>query len=212
MDFFAYAPHYNYLNENKSKKLFAIKKDATIKNEKIVRKKIMNKKVDVLERSVLQPGKPFIREGEENIRAYVVQNGEVQSYIKNGDKKVKIAKYGPGTIIGELGLMVDTIPQLSYEATTTTTVVTVTRQDFQKRLARADKTIRTILDHAIKKLENYETKETKNALKSVEVDAKTELVMEGLLQSVPKDNQDEFRNALMPHIDGIIKEMKKYKK
>ncbi|MGH1457258.1 MAG: cyclic nucleotide-binding domain-containing protein [Alphaproteobacteria bacterium] len=172
----------------------------------------MNKKVDVLERSVLQPGKPFIREGEENIRAYVVQNGEVQSYIKNGDKKVKIAKYGPGTIIGELGLMVDTIPQLSYEATTTTTVVTVTRQDFQKRLARADKTIRTILDHAIKKLENYETKETKNALKSVEVDAKTELVMEGLLQSVPKDNQDEFRNALMPHIDGIIKEMKKYKK
>ncbi len=172
----------------------------------------MNKKIDVLERSVLQPGKPFIREGEENIRAYVIQNGEVQSFLKKENKKIQIAKYGPGTIIGELGLMVDTIPKLSYEATTTTTVITVTRQDFQKRLARADKTIRTILDHAIKKLENYETKETKTALKTAEVDKKTELVMEGLLHSVPKENQEEFRNALMPHIDGIIKEMKKFKK
>ncbi len=172
----------------------------------------MNKAVDILERNVLQPGKPFIREGEENIRAYVIQNGAVQSYIKKGDKKVTVATYGPGTIIGELGLMVDTTPKLNYEATQTTTVVTVTRQDFQKRIAHADKTIRTILDNAIKKLENYEKQENKTALKSAEIDSKTEKIMEGLLQTVPKDNQEEFRNAILPHIDGIIKGMKSLKK
>lgn len=170
----------------------------------------MNKQVDVLERSVLQPGKSFIREGEESARAYVIQNGEVHSFIKQGDHKIIVSKYGPGTIIGEVGLMVDLKSKLNYEATETTTVVTITRQDFQKRLTRADKTIRTILDHAIKKLENIENDELEQAVKNNQEDAKATQVIEGILENVPGEQQQEFKQAVLPHITGLIKEMKKY--
>ncbi len=170
----------------------------------------MNKNIDVLERSVLQPGKSFIKEGEDNVRAYVIQNGEVQSFVTKDEKKILVATYGPGTIIGELSLMVNTAPKLSYEATTTTTVITVTRQDFQKRLARSDKTIRTILDHAIKKLEIYEDKETNNAVKKSNIDKKAEKVVEALVQSITEEKQDEFKEDILPHIDGLIKALKKH--
>ena len=170
----------------------------------------MNKNIDVLERSVLQPGKSFIKEGEENIRAYVIQNGEVASFLQKDGEKIPIATYGPGPIIGELGLMVDTTPKLNYEATTTTTVITVTRQDFQKRLARSDKTIRTILDHAIKKLEQYEDKETSSALELSDVDKKAEKVVQALVQSLAQEDQEEFKNDILPHVNGLVKALKKH--
>ena len=93
----------------------------------------MAKGADVLERSCLPEGKIFIREGEENTRAYVIQTGEVSAFFTSEDgRKIEVDRYGPGTIIGEECLVVDTPAKLSYEVVETSTVITLTRQDFQK--------------------------------------------------------------------------------
>lgn len=170
----------------------------------------MTQAPDVLERSVIQPGRSFITQGEENTRAYVIQNGEVSSFLRAEDEKILIGTYGPGTIIGELDLMVTTSSPLSYEANTTTTVITVTRQDFQKRLARSDKTIKTILDHAIKKLDNYQFKEKESALQRLNIDSKTKRVVDALIQSVAEEKKEAFKEDIIPHINGIINVLKKY--
>lgn len=172
----------------------------------------MNGAPDVLERRVLQPGKAFIKAGEENSRAYVVQSGEVIAYTEDGNRKVEIDRYGPGTIIGESALLVDEEAKVSYEAVTNTTVVTITRQDFQKRLSRTDKSIRTILDHAVKKINYYENIEMIKALERAEIDDTALQLVRGLLSGLSEDKKTQYEHALLPHLNGLIKEIKNLKK
>ena len=164
-----------------------------------------------MERSVLQAGKVFITEGEENFKAYVVQNGQIRAFTMRNGERIDVNEYGAGSIIAEMSLLVDDPPVLSYEATTTTTVVVVTRQDFQKTLSRADKTIKTVLDHVIKKLHIYESGEITKALKKPEIDEKTTEVINSLLGGLSEDKKAEYQTALSPHINGLIKEIKKIK-
>lgn len=166
---------------------------------------------DVLERSALQAGKMFIREGEDNIRAYVVQDGEVAAYKKKGDRKIEVARFGPGTIIGELNLMIDDVSNLSYEATTLSTVVSITRQDFQKRLARADKSIATILEHAVDKIKYYENIETQKALANSEMDDLAMQLMQTFVNDLPIDKKAQYEDAMLPHLNSMIKAIKEIK-
>ncbi len=166
---------------------------------------------DVLERSALQAGKVFIHEDEDNIRAYVVQDGEVAAYKKHDNRKIEVARFGPGTIIGELNLMIDDVSNLSYEATTLSTVVSITRQDFQKRLARADKSISTILEHAVKKIKFYENIETQKALAASEVDDLAVQLVQTLVTNLPIDKKAQYEDAILPHLNGMIKSIKEIK-
>lgn len=155
------------------------------------------------------------------MRAYVIQNGEVCAYIMQDNQRVEIARFGPGTIIGEMCLMMDDPITINYEALVTTTVVTVTRQDFQKRLARADKTIKTILDHAVKKIEYYEKLELERALKKPEVvfappvdlplDATAVALVENLIKDLSDEKKTSYREAMLPHINGLISGIKSLK-
>jgi CRP-like cAMP-binding protein len=166
----------------------------------------------ILERSALQMGKVFIRAGDEISRAYVIQNGEVIAFTMQDGRKVKVADFGPGTIIGEMGLVSDEVSSLSYEAVTLCTVITVTRQEFQKRLARADKNIATIMEHAVNKISFYEKAETKKALKAAEVDETAFLLMNSLIKGVPYDRKLEYEDAILPPLNDLIKNLKALKK
>lgn len=167
--------------------------------------------VDVLERSALQAGKTFIREGEDNIRAYVIQDGEVAAYKKNGSQKVEIARFGPGTIIGEINLMVDSPSNLTFETITLSTVVSITRQDFQKRLARADKSIATILEHVVNKIKVYEGLEIQKSLEESDMDELATQLVKSLIGGLPVDKKMEYENAILPHLNGLIKAIKEIK-
>lgn len=165
----------------------------------------------ILERSVIQKGKIFIRAGEEISRAYVIQNGEVLAYTMQDDRKVEVAYYGPGQIIGEFGLVSDEVSTLSYEAMELCTVVTVTRQEFQKRLHKADKNVATIMEHAVKKITYYESIETQKALRAAEIDETAYLLMNSLLKSVPYDKKLEYEDAVLPPLNNLVKALKELK-
>ncbi len=166
---------------------------------------------NVLERSVLQAGKVFIRLGEEISRAYVIQSGEVSAFMMDGDRKIEVDRFGSGTIIGEMGLVLDEESKLGYEAITACTVVSITRQDFQKRLARADKSISTVLNQAIKKIMYYENIEAQKALKNSEIDDMALTLTQSLLTGLSVDKKMQYEDALLPHINGMIKAIKEMK-
>lgn len=171
----------------------------------------MSSTKNVLERSVLESGKVFIRAGEEILRAYVIQSGEVSAFTTLDGKKVEVTRFGPGTIIGETGLMIDEESKLSYEALNACTVITITRQDFQKRLARADKSITTILDHAVKKILYYEDIQTDKALSQSDIDETAIALMNSLLQGVTLDRKLQYEDAILPHVNDLIKAIKELK-
>jgi CRP-like cAMP-binding protein len=100
----------------------------------------------VFDRSVIPANKVFIKANEENSRAYVIQTGQVRSYIiDENDEKIEIARYGEGTIIGEVCLVIDDPIPMYYEAVESSTVITITRQDFEKKFAKADNVIQSRL-------------------------------------------------------------------
>ncbi len=167
---------------------------------------------NVLERSVLQAGKVFIRPDEDIARAYVIQSGEVCAFMIDGDRKIEVDRFGAGTIIGEIGLVFDEKTRLGYEAISVCTVVSITRQDFQKRLARADKTISTVLNQAIKKIMYYENIESQKALKNSEIDDMATTLTKNLLTGLSVDKKLQYEDALLPYINGMIKAIKELKK
>ncbi len=173
----------------------------------------MNKPADVLERSAIPAGKIFLKAGEENSRAYVIQAGLIISFMEINGRKVEVERHGPGTIIGELCLMVDAPIVLSYEALEPTTVVTITRQDFQKRLTRVDKTVVKILTHTVEKLAAHEKVEIEKAIKRSEIDDMAQALALSILKSrkLSVDQQIEYERMILPPINDMIKAIKKFK-
>lgn len=172
----------------------------------------MSKGVEVLERSCLPAGKVFIRAGEENARAYVIQNGKVTAFAMDGDDKIEVESFGPGAIIGEKYLVIDEPATLSFEVVETATVVVITRQDFQKRLIKAGKSIKTVIDHAVQKLIHYENIETSKALNRKDVSNEAHQLVKGLLSELPPEQRMKHEKTLLPHADGLMRALMEIKK
>lgn len=172
----------------------------------------MTKGVDVLERSCLPVGKVFIRAGEENARAYIIQNGEIIAFTMDGDKKIEVERFGPGTMIGEKCLVIDEPSTLSFEVVEAATVVIITRQDFQKRLVKAGKSISTVIEHAVKKLTYYENIEIHKALTQKDVCNEARQLVKGLLTNLPAEKHLQYEDSLIPHANGLMKALLDIKK
>lgn len=172
---------------------------------------MVNKGEDVLERKVIHAGKVFIKAGEEHSRAYVVQNGLIRSFIMEGQNRIDVAEYEPGRIIGETCLMVDEPMSMNYEAVVDTTVVTITRQEFQKKISRIGKDIMTILDHVMTKLNYQDMSAIDSAKKRSEIDPDAYKMMEGLVAGLQGEKKYQYEKAILPHVNSMVKAIKELK-
>lgn len=168
----------------------------------------MSRSEDVLERKVIHAGKPFIKAGEEHARAYMIQNGEVLAYVMDGDMKVEIARYGAGRIIGETCLMIDEPMVMNYEAVVDSTVVTITRQDFQKKIQRVDKNVATILSQVMNKLNYQDANALEKAREKAKIDPDAFKIVNALLNGQPQHKKYSYEKAILPHVNAMIKEIK----
>lgn len=166
---------------------------------------------EVSDRTAIPAGKVFIKAGEECERAYIIQVGEVMAYTVKDGQKIEVGRFGPGTLIGELCLAMDDPIMLNYEAVVTTTVITITRQDFQKRLSKVDKTVRSVLEHSIKKINDLEKIETKKMIEAQKVDETAALLVRGLIKGVSDEKRAAYEAAMLPHLNGLIKALKSLK-
>ncbi len=167
---------------------------------------------DVLERKVIHAGKVFIKAGEENNRAYVIQQGKVSAFIVKEGEKIEVAEYGPGTIIGEVCLVLDDPIKMSFEAIVSTTVVTITRQDFEKKMNRVDKTVKTIFNQVISKLFERDSVLIGQAGEDAKIDDDAVQLVQALISNLPPDKKFQYEKAILPHLNGLIKEIKGLKK
>lgn len=171
-----------------------------------------DKSDSVLERKVIHPGKPFIKQGEEHARAYIVQNGRIRSYIMEGTEQVEVTQYGPGRIIGEICLMSDEPMTMNYEAMEDTTVITLTRAEFQKKISKMDKNVATIFEHVMNKL-NYQYAEDLNRARAgMSRDGDALKMVQVFSEKVPLARRAKYESAILPHVNAILQELKNFKK
>ncbi len=171
----------------------------------------MSKGADVLERKVIHAGKVFIKIGEENNHAYLIQQGKISAFVMRDGQRIEVGEYGPGTIIGEVCLALDAPIKMNFEAVVDTTVVTITRQDFEKKLSKVDKTVRNIFGEVIKKLYAQDDIAIGIAGEKARIDDDAIKLVSALLANLPPDKKFRYEKAILPHLNGLIKEIKNLK-
>ncbi len=99
-----------------------------------------------LERKTCRAGDTIFREGDSASQAFIVQDGEV-AIVKSVDGKAKVlGTVGKGGIFGEMALIEDLPRMATARAKTEATLIVVTRQMFNEKLAKADPFIRGLLN------------------------------------------------------------------
>ncbi len=106
----------------------------------------------VLDRIVLQAGESIFREGEPGERAYVVQEGMIDIVKKSADGEVILGNIEKGGIFGEMALIDDQPRMASAVAASTTTVIVISRDVFQRKLQKCDPFVRGLLGIFVKNI------------------------------------------------------------
>ena len=100
----------------------------------------------VLERKACQAGDTIFREGDSADQAFIVQEGEVAIVKSAGGKANVLGIIGKGGIFGEMGLIDDRPRMATARAKTAVTLIVVSRQMFDEKLAKTDPFVRGLLN------------------------------------------------------------------
>ncbi len=98
------------------------------------------------ERKTCQPGDTIFREGDSANQAFIVQEGEVIIVKVTEDKTQVLGTIGKGGIFGEMGLVDDRPRMAAARAKTGVTLIVVSHQMFEDKLAKTDTFIRGLLN------------------------------------------------------------------
>lgn len=159
---------------------------------------------NVLERSVLHAGRLFIEVGKSHADAYIIQTGEIQAYIVYQNQKVEVGRYGPGDIIGEVGLVSDDPAYMNYVPLVDTTVIKITRQDFSKQLKKADEVVKRVLERLIVKLNRiYKDKATESQDKA-HIDHEAMQIVDHLTRKLDFKRKKDYEEVMLPHFNALV--------
>ena len=100
----------------------------------------------VLERKSCQAGDTIFREGDSANQAFIVQDGEVAIVKSAGGKVTVLGTIGKGGIFGEMGLIDDQPRMATARAKTAATLIVVSRETFDQKLAKTDPFVRGLLN------------------------------------------------------------------
>ena len=99
----------------------------------------------ILQRQRFGPGDQIFKEGDEGRLAYVVEEGEVEVFKTIDDQEQVLGTVGKDGIFGEMAL-IDNKPRMAAaRASTSCTIICVTRQMFDEKVNQADPFIRGLL-------------------------------------------------------------------
>lgn len=82
-----------------------------------------------------QPGEPIFFEQDIDYNFYIIEEGEVQIYIKDGaGKRVNLANLGPGETFGEFAMLDRTPRSASAQALTYSKIYRISEDGYQQLL------------------------------------------------------------------------------
>ena len=165
----------------------------------------------ILERIAIHSGKTFIYAKENNTNSYIIQEGEVQSYIIENGIKLIIDCYTSGSIIAEKNLLLDEREDVNYETTKDSTVIKITRQDFEKKIKKLDSTLMNIILHLIRKLKDQENRWVEHITQSKKNDMKAMEIVGYLLRDMTNERKTRYEEILLPHFNIMVKALEELK-
>lgn len=166
----------------------------------------------ILERAVFHAGKRIIIQGETNSDSYIIQQGEIAVKIIENNNTLELKRYYSGDLIAENNLLFDDPSAVTLEAVKDTTVIKITRQDFEKKLSRVDSTLFMVVSHLIKKMHAMNEQMIANDLEAKRMDAKAMEIVDHLLRDMDGSKRKKYEDILMPHFNVMVKAIETIRK
>lgn len=98
--------------------------------------RLFNRHIKKLNQQVFKEGEYLFREGEAGHDAFRILEGCVEITLGQEDKKVVLAQFGPGAVVGEMGLMDHTLRSANAICLSQTVVEVMDVTDFSKGLIK----------------------------------------------------------------------------
>jgi CRP-like cAMP-binding protein len=103
-------------------------------------------------RLTFKTGEYIFRTGDAPTCAYLIQSGEVDIVVGTPEAPVVVNTLHPGEIVGEMALVDNQPRSAGARARGPTTCILVSREDFKKRMERADPLVRAMLRMLVNRL------------------------------------------------------------
>ncbi|NVK18366.1 MAG: cyclic nucleotide-binding domain-containing protein [Methylocystaceae bacterium] len=105
-----------------------------------------------IDRKVFYAGDKIFKEGEPGDRAYIVERGMVEIYKMIDGREVVLGTINKGGIFGEMALIDNSPRMAAARAVQQTTLVIITRDVFESKLAKADPFVRGLINIFVKNI------------------------------------------------------------
>lgn len=105
-----------------------------------------------IDRKVFYTGDRVFKEGEPGDRAYIVERGMVEIFKLVDGKEVVLGTINKGGIFGEMALIDNSPRMAAARAVQQTTLVIITRDVFESKLAKADPFVRGLINIFVKNI------------------------------------------------------------
>ena len=106
----------------------------------------------LLLKKTFEVGQTIFEEGAPGMEAFLVREGYVTIWKKDGDSKIELATRGPGEIIGEMALIDDKPRSATVTAKTKIEVEVITRNDLKRMLSGTPEPVVLILKQLLTRL------------------------------------------------------------
>lgn len=107
-------------------------------------------------RSIVSPGTCLIHEGEPGQSLLVILSGEVEVVRDTGGSEASLARFGPGSFVGEMALIDNAPRSATVRALTDAEVLEITRDQFDRLLDESPDACRNLLRTILRRLKSTE--------------------------------------------------------
>lgn len=83
---------------------------------------------------VYQDGEPIVRQGEVGDCMYVIQEGQVEVVVEEGDKEVRLTVLDTGELFGEMAIVEREVRMATVRALGQVRVLTIDQKNFLRRI------------------------------------------------------------------------------
>jgi EAL domain-containing protein (putative c-di-GMP-specific phosphodiesterase class I) len=93
----------------------------------------------------------LFREGDNPDTAFLIEAGEMEVRVRQGEADIVLSRLGPGDLVGEMAVIDDSVRTATATAVTDCVLYRIDRQQIAERLSAADPIIRSLLEGQLKR-------------------------------------------------------------
>jgi EAL domain-containing protein (putative c-di-GMP-specific phosphodiesterase class I) len=99
----------------------------------------------------LEAGKVLFRQGAMPDTAFLIESGEIEVRVRQGDAEIVLSLLGAGDLVGEMAVIDDSLRTATATAISDCVLYRIDRQQIAERLAGTDPIIRALLEGQLKR-------------------------------------------------------------